>query len=282
VRPEAIIVPLDGTEQALAALPVARSLADAFHATLHVVYVGERALPSRTILSELGLDAEEVKGFVVEQRTGPPAEEILRFAAGRRDPLLVLCTHTDTAKPRGTLGGIAEHLLVHAPCGVVLVEPERGRQPWSLRRILLPHDGTPTTAAAMDPAGDLAELTGAEVLVLHVAAPGAPPPVEPGTLTAPRYLDQPQHEWPAWAAEFLGRMCALGHPPSEVRFRLVMAAGEPGEEIVRVARQHESDLIVLAWHGVWEAEHALTMKEVIRRAPCPVLVVRAGLEGGQG
>jgi nucleotide-binding universal stress UspA family protein len=282
VKPETIIVPLDGTEQALAALPVARTLADTLAATLNVVHVGERALPSRAILGELGLDAEDVKGFVIEQRTGNPAEEVLRFAAGRREPLLVLCTHTDAEKPRGTLGGVAEHVLVHARCGVVLVEPDRGRRPWSLRRILLPHDGTPTTAAAMDPAGDLAELTGAEVLVLHVAAPGAPPPVEPGTLTAPRYLDQPQHEWPAWAAEFLGRMCALGHPPSEVRFGLVMATGEPGEEIVRVAREYESDLVVLAWHGVWEAEHALTMKEVIRNAPCPELVVRAGREGGPG
>jgi hypothetical protein len=25
------------------------------------------------------------------------------------------------------------------------------------------------------------------------------PPEEPGTFTAPHYMDQPQHEWPAWA-----------------------------------------------------------------------------------
>lgn len=279
MKPESIIVPLDGTQAALAAVPVADALAGMLDGALHVLHVGERVLPSAEALRELGLAPEELEGSVLDQRTGPPAKAILRFAEERPEPLIVICTHTSMEKPRGMLGSVAEEVLVGACCPVILVPPERGVRRWALRRILLPHDGTPATTAAMDPAGDLAELTGAEVLVVYVAAPGAPQPAEPGTLTVPRYIDQPQHEWPAWAAEFIGRMCALGHPPSEVTFTLLMAAGDPGEEIVRIARERDSDLVVLAWHGVWEPEHAQTMRSIIRAVECPVLAVRAARPG---
>ena len=42
----------------------------------------------------------------------------------------------------------------------------------------------------------------AELLVVHVTDVRAAP-AEPGSLTTPRYVDQPQHEWPAWASEFI-------------------------------------------------------------------------------
>src|SRR5690606_41959605 len=74
-------------------------------------------------------------------------------------------------------------------------------------------------------------------------------------------------------------MCALGHPPSEVQFTLVMATGDPGEEIVRAAREQDADLVVLAWHGVWEPERATTMRRVIRGVGCPMLVVQTGDRG---
>ena len=272
---ESIVVPLDGTPPALAAVLVADALADALAATLHVLHVCEQPLRHSEVLRSLGLSPAEMKGFVLDQRTGRPAEGILRYAAELRHPLVVICTHTGMEKPHGALGSVAEQVILDAHCPVLLVQPERGLEPWALRRILLPHDGTPTTTAAIDPAGDLAELTGAEVLVVHVAAPGAPAPVEPGSFVAPRYLDQPQHEWPAWASEFISRMSALGHPPTEVQLTLLMAAGDPGEQIVRVSRERESDLVVLAWHGSWEPQRAATMKRVIRDARCPVLLVRA-------
>lgn len=279
MKPESIIVPLDGTPAALAAVPIATALASMLDAALHVLHVGERVLPSAEMLRALGLAPDELEGSVLDQRTGPPAEGILHFAAERPEPLIVICTHTDMEKQRGALGHVAEAVLVDACCPVILVQPERGVRRWTLRRILLPHDGTPATNAAMDPAGDFAELTGAEVLVLYVAAPDTPQPAEPGTFTVPRYIDQPQHEWPAWAAEFIGRMCALGHPPSEVQFTLVMATGDPGEEIVRAAREQDADLVVLAWHGVWEPERATTMRRVIRGVGCPMLVVQTGDRG---
>lgn len=269
-----IIVPLDGTPHAAVALPVAKTLAELERAVLHVIHIREPILPPREVLQVLKLTPDQLRGTVVDQATGSPAASIVRLARERHSLLIVMCTHTGMEKPRGKLGSVAEGVLREAPCPVVLVHPERGLFPWSLRRILLPHDGTPATAIAIGPAADLARLSGAELEVLHVAAPGARKPIEVGTFAAPRYLDQPQHEWPAWSREFLHRLSVLGHPPPEVKLRLFLATGEPGSAIVHFAAEHNTDLVVLGWHGKWEPERAATLKGVIKESPCPVLIVR--------
>ncbi len=269
-----ILVPLDGSSRATVALPVARAFAELEGATLHIVHIGEATVPPSAVLEKLGLTPEQLRGCVLDQATGPPAARIVRLAGERGNVLIVLSTHTATDKPRGALGRVAEEVLCKAPCPVVLVQPERGVEPWLLRKILLPHDGTPTTAAAVSPAADLAIQAGAELLVLHVAEPGARRPTEPGTLVTPRYVDQPQHEWSSWAREFLERLAALGPCPAAVRLRLLLGTGEPGVEIVRAAEEHDCDLIVLGWHGQLAAEHASTLKTVIREAGFPLFALR--------
>lgn len=269
-----IVVPLDGSTHATVALPVAKTLAELEKAVLHVVHVAEPILPPREMLHKLGLTSEQLRGSVIDQTIGAPAEGIVRIARDLHCLFIVMCTHTGMVEPSGELGPVAEETLRLSPCPVVLVRPERGLRPWTLQRILLPHDGTPSTAIAIGPAADLAYKARAELDVLHVAVPGAGRAIEPGTFAAPRYLDQPQHEWPAWTREFLDRLRRLGRAPTEVRLRLFLARGEPGAEIVRFATERNSDLIVLGWHGHLEAERAATMKKVICDALCPVLVVR--------
>ncbi|MBI4498330.1 MAG: universal stress protein [Chloroflexi bacterium] len=273
-RTPTIIVPLDGTTHALAALPVAQALAELEGAMLHVVHVAEPVLPPRELLAKLGLTPERLRGSVIEQEVGAPAAGIVKAAREWQSVLVVMCTHTGLDKARGQLGSVAEATLYDAPCPVALVRPERGLEPWTVRRVLLPHDGTPVSAAAIGPAADLAHRAQAQLDVLHVSAPGAARPVEPGTFAMPRYLDQPQHEWPAWAREFLERLRGLGHLPAARRLHLFLAKGDPGTEVVRFARDHQSDLIVLAWRGHLEAARAATVKAVIGDTPCPVLVVR--------
>lgn len=276
-RPEraaTIIVPLDGTTHALAALPVAQVLAELQGAILHIVHVGQPILPPQELLNKLGLTPKQFHGMVLDQETGRPAAGIVAAAQEWQSLQIALCTHTGPAGPHATLGPIAEEVLNEAPCPVVLVRPERGIQPWALRRMLLPHDGTPISAVAIGPAADLAHLAGAALDVLHVGVPGAALSTEPGTMLGPRYLDQPQHEWPAWAHEFLDRFRGLGHVPTDMKLDLFLTMGEPGAEVVRFAREHESDLVVLGWRGHLEVERAATMKSVISDAPCPVLIVR--------
>ena len=149
-------------------------------------------------------------GLIVEQRSGAAAAAIVKEAGERHAAMIVMCPQIRTDLRSRALGSVAAAVLRAAPCPVVLVPPARGRKRWALHRLLVPHDGTPTSAATIGPATDLALKAAAELVVLHVATPGAETPAEPGTLVSPRYVDQPQHEWPAWAQEFLARLCAVG------------------------------------------------------------------------
>jgi nucleotide-binding universal stress UspA family protein len=272
VRAATLVVPLDGSREAAAALPVARALAAAEAATLHILHVGDAMLAAKTMAEQLRLTPEELHGAVLDHRVGEPAVEIVRQAHDLGSRLIVMSSRCVQDAERGALGPVTREVLRRAPCPVVIVPHAHAASPWSLRHILLPHDGIPTTAAAIARTSELARKAGAELAVLHIASTGAGPPGEPGALVAPRYLDQPQHEWPAWAREFMDRVVAIGGPPPDVRMRLFFACGEPADVIVEFAGQHHTDLIVIAWVAGWEPEQRTTMRKVIDQAPGPLLI----------
>ena len=205
-----VLVPLDGSVHATAAIPVARGLAELLHATVALLHVSDDALTPAALVERMKLSGEDVPGLIVEHRPGAAAAEIVKEARERHAAMIVMCPQIRTDLRWRALGSVAAAVLRTAPCPVVLVPPARGRKRWALHRLLVPHDGTPTSAATIGPAADLALRSAAELVVLHVATPGAETPTEPGTLVSPRYVDQPQHEWPAWAQEFLARLCAVG------------------------------------------------------------------------
>lgn len=269
-----ILVPLDGSPHATVALPVAKALAEMAGAALHIVHVGDYPVPPRERLQQLGVMSEYFEGAVLDQAAGEPAQTIARLAAERPGSVVVMCTHTGVEKPHRALGSVAEAVLCNAAVPVVLVQPERGQTAWRIRRILFPHDGTPNANAALIPANDLAQGAHAELMVLHVSgAFVARSAAQPGTLTAPRYIDQPQHEWPAWAHEFLARISGLAQRPTAPKLRLFLLAGDPANKIVSFTQEHELDLVVLTSYGHWDPGRAETLKMVIRYCGSPVLVL---------
>ena len=65
----------------------------------------------------------------------------------------------------------------------------------------------------------------------------------------------------------------------EVPARKVVRTGKPFYEINQYADEESIDLIIIATHGHTGMEHILfgsTAEKVVRKAPCPVLVVRTG------
>jgi nucleotide-binding universal stress UspA family protein len=297
-RIRTIVAPLDGNPVSKAALPVARTLAELENAVLHVVYVGAGISGPHKTLAELGLTPEELHGAVLDELKGDPAAAIVSFAQSLSDALIVMCTQTGALRPvpspagvtarkgrhdaasvsRTTLGSLAEAVLRSGPERVLLVSPDMSQgdgQPWQLRRIVMAHDGTPTSDLATAPASELAHRAGGEVIALHVAARNAKHHDEPGSMPAPRYLDQPHHEWPAWAGSFVERMMALGAPPGAVNFKLLVTGGQPGSEIAQFAREHGADLVVMAWHGNWNPNRNGPLETIVRRSGCPVLLVSA-------
>ncbi|HKN86063.1 MAG TPA: universal stress protein [Nitrospiraceae bacterium] len=271
-RSSTIMVPLDGSAQAVEALPVAQGLAKLFAATIHVVHIAPRRIPNEEICDTLKLTQAQLSSVIFNQPTGSPASAIVHEAKQWKSRLIVMCPHTGEEKPVGGFGSIAQEILPNTPCPIILVPPGRGQRPWSLRHVLLPHDSTPTSAIAISPVADFARHARAGVTVLHVASVATAPVEEPGTFPAPRYMDQPHHEWPAWEREFLDRARAMGKPSPEFTLHTVFCTEGIGEAIVRFASQHEPDLIALAWRLNLEPQRALTMRSIIRHAPCPVMI----------
>jgi universal stress protein A len=65
----------------------------------------------------------------------------------------------------------------------------------------------------------------------------------------------------------------------QVISRKAIRTGKPFYEINQYAQERGIDLIIIATHGHSGMEHILfgsTAEKVVRRAPCPVLVVRTG------
>lgn len=267
-----ILVPLDDSTAARAALPVAKTLGGIMSVNLHVLHVSHGLpLPLAQLASRLGLEETALHGWSIAARVGEPSATIIDEAKAKQVRLIVMCTHTTAIRPKEILGHTALDVLHDAPCPVVLVPP--GLRAWKLNRILLPCDGSPTANATVEPAAKLARQAGAELLVIQVGAAGVATPIDCGSMAMPRYMDQPQHEWPSWTRELLQRLACLCK--DELRATLHAMGGEPAIEIVRMAAEDPDALIVLAWKGSWIGEHAMTLKAVIRDAPCPVMIVQA-------
>ncbi len=143
-----------------------------------------------------------------------------------------------------------------------------------LRRILVPTDFSKSSDNALTYAVAFAEKFAASLHLLHVvqdlalfipeaimAAPPLAPPVEQFLAAARAALDR--------------AIQGLSRPGLTIRPEV--AEGVPAEEILRLARERDVDLIVMGTHGHTGLAHVLMgsiAEKVVRRAPCPVLTVR--------
>ena len=174
------------------------------------------------------------------------------------------------AASHGAAGDVEAALGVGQGGRPVLFVAPGARITQALRRVLVLHDGTPGATVSVR-AGERAALaSGADVAILHVPAPE--PPLEPGSLPAPRIVDHEHYDLRAWREEFLRRFCRCS---PVVSVTLDVAIGRPATAIPERARALRADVMVLTWKGVTAAGRAMTLRAVAQRAPCPVLIVPA-------
>ena len=266
-----VLVALLGPGAPHQAIAAGRVIAQAIGAPLHGVLVWPTPITPCDVPRLLEVDPTALEGMVLDVDVGDPAERI--NAATRLQPVafvvfVAACGGGDACG----LGELAARMLAGADAGAIILRPGTGLGP--IRRILVPVDGKPSTAAALAPAGELARRTGAALDLVMVDDVASPLSAEPGTLAPPRYVDQPQHEWPAFSAELIQRLFgAIAQWPPAVPMRLLLGTGQPGAEILRFAQELEPDLIALVWHG-GAAGHGAVFAEVARGTKRPLLVLR--------
>jgi nucleotide-binding universal stress UspA family protein len=153
---------------------------------------------------------------------------------------------------------------------------ENSRAPaLQLRKILLPTDFSGCANYALPYAATIARATGATIICVHVVEPIVPAVgysglAEPMPMTdiSEQLEDSAERELPQLAdcEEFNG-----------LEVEEVIAHGDAAAEIVRVAGEHEVDLIVVSSHGrtgLGRIIFGSTAEAVVRHATCPVLVVK--------
>ena len=151
----------------------------------------------------------------------------------------------------------------------------RRRKTGEYRRILCPIDFSSVADIATEQAGRLAVRDRATLVLLHVYTPAAfyMPPEAAGVA-----LIRSDDVWRAEAEQKLCRARARLRQ-SGATTHAVMVDGHPPDQIARVARRLRCDLIVLATRGRTGLLRLLlgssVAERVLRRAPCPVLAVRA-------
>ena len=166
---------------------------------------------------------------------------------------------------------MAEAILAAAVAPLLLVRP--GMHPISsLRRLLIPLEGSPSGSASMKVADDAFCRRGRELVMLHVVTSDTPS--ERGSLPAPRMMDQEHYEWAAWQDEFTMRFSAC---PEGGRHRVSVRVGEPAVVIAAEAATLKAELIVLSWSGTFAAGHGAVVRELLDTAPCPLLLVPCGV-----
>jgi nucleotide-binding universal stress UspA family protein len=272
-----IVLPLDGSELSRMAIPVVRGLTELYAATPHLAYAGEQPVEPEARLAHLGVKWGDLPGAVIDQAGGLAPQAILALAKELPRCLIAMCTHTGhSSRDPDYFGSVTESVLAGKPERIVLVAPERGGRDFTISRIVIAHDGTPSADCAIGPAAEIALRARADIIVLHVAAPRAGCPERTGSLPAPQYIDQPQHEWPSWSNEFGARMLALGAPAPSVKFKLVVTGGQPGSEIAQLVRGKKGDMVVMASPAEWKAGKPNAARVVIQTSGCPVLLVRTG------
>jgi len=212
-------------------------------------------------------------------RTGKPFHEITTAAREGTADLIVIATHGYTGVERILLGSTAERVVRHAPCPVLVVPtrelPKRAGKapPFQLKKILVPIDFSNLSKDALPYAVFLAGRFDAEVILLHVVEPFAPP-AELGY--APSTAKEAEAASQQCAAEQLARVRQQTLTPN-MSVQTLVRSGAPFHEICCAAKALGADLIVLTTHGYTGLKHVWlgsTAERVVRHAPCPVLVVR--------
>jgi len=144
----------------------------------------------------------------------------------------------------------------------------------SLKTVLVPTDFSDASGSALNYGKAMAGAFGASLHLVHVmedlmAHAWA---AEVYVASMPQLRDEIEKE-------SRQRLSAIFSEEERRHYRVVTAllAGNPFLEIIRYAKAHDVDLIVMGTHGRGAIAHMLlgsVAEKVVRKSPCPVLTVR--------
>lgn len=182
-----ILVPLDGSSFAEAALPVALAIARRGRGEIRLLSVQEGTWTGRAREAALRWRADYLRradlgvhgrDVLVDHavREGIAEHAILSEADAWDADLIVMATHGRGAISTNWLGGVSDHCLRHAQIPLLLVHPRPSEARGADRaflpsRLVVPVDGSEGSTKAIEAAASLAILLSVPLELVRVAAP---------------------------------------------------------------------------------------------------------------
>lgn len=261
-----ILVPLDGSERAEHALPVAISIAAQSGAALVFVCAtgtAELTDPEGYLFAAaLAWGVPEAESFLVHDRL--PAAAIQYAAAEHADPLICMTTRGRGAVSTAVLGGVATDVVRDVACPVVLVGPMMDDEPWIPGPIVAGLDGTLLAGRMLGATATLAASLDVPLWLMQVVAPEDRTRETDGTLVESAYLEETARP-----------MVAAG---LDVHWD-VLHGTDPAAALIDAAQAHEARMLAVATRartGIGGMVLGSTARTLVQQSPIPVLLTRVG------
>ncbi len=276
-RWRSVIVPLDGSLVAEAALPVAVDMAQRSGAIVHLLYLPAPAplVPVWGAADPAQMESAQayVGGLAASLgRSGPPCltavapagdpvEGVVAYARAADADFVVLATHGHGAFGRAWIGSFAQELLPTLPIPLLVVRPEAPPPPAAggFRNIAVLLDGSERAEAVLDAATRLGDLFHARYALVRVAAGDARTAID-----AREYLEEVAHVLRGRGME-VATLVLRGHNIAATAASFAWSAG--------------ADLIALATRGEQSVPgRGSIAQELLRLGGAPLLSLRAAGE----
>jgi nucleotide-binding universal stress UspA family protein len=283
-----ILAPLDGSERAARALPVAEDFCKRLGGTIALVrilpvsplpYVITPVYFEPHVYQQLVDDQEQLAREYLEQvaatlreqgiptqihlLVGDPASAIIDAIPALHVTLVVMTTHGRTGLARFAMGSVADRVVRSGAAPVLLVRSfSAGEPPAELRHALIPLDGSPLAELALFTVA--LRLAGSVLGEITLACAADPRDGPAGVKAAEEYLDETRRQ-------FVER---LNDPNYAITTHTHV--GAPAASILACAHERACDLILMSTHGeagIGRLAFGSVADRILRDGDQPILLV---------
>jgi nucleotide-binding universal stress UspA family protein len=302
---QSILVPLDGSPQAEQIIPLALEIARVSRARVRLVLVHQSSLPppldpkgaelyvsielamrkvERDYLNGLRMQLRKNSGLQISSVTieGPPGPTLVKYIKDIGADLVAMTTHGRGGLRGAWLGSVADHLIRSLQVPVIVLRAQEATadlpHQQKIREILVPLDGSPLAEAALAPASAMANLFGAELLLVQVVWPLSAGSLLPVPFPS-GYDNEVVGVQRKETQEYLNGVANDLLEQGVTAKSTVIVGHNVAEALLDLAHPQRIDLVAIATHGRGGIQRLMlgsVADKLIRGAGPPVLVVRPG------
>ena len=298
---EKILVPLDGSAIAQGIMPCAKMLARAFDSTIVLFHAAEAPVQLdpkeaytketvdriRSLADEYMTGVAKVfreEGFKVETAivAGGVAHSITDFAEEKSVDLIAMSTHARAGVPRWMMGSATDRVLRHTHKPVLLTRPAGetpvDAAPLSLRKLIVPLDGSQSAQAVLPYVKEMAKRLKLEVTLVQVISAETTvqfAPMGPDTWAVPANVLERLDVVASGYLAGVGK--ELEHEGISVGWDVLR--GAPATSIVEFAKETPGSMVAMTTHGRSGLRRWVlgsVADQVVRASGEPVLIIRPG------